>query len=67
MNNEVLNNSKTGSLKLNKFANDNPDIVFETKIPCYDNKFFGDSSHLNEKGAKVYTEEFIGKYIKQTR
>ena len=52
---------------INKFANDNPDIVFETKIPCYDNKYFGDSSHLNEKGAQVYTEEFIGKYIKQTR
>lgn len=50
---------------INKFENDNPEIVFETVIPCYDNEYFGDSSHLNEKGARLYTEEFIGKYIKQ--
>ncbi|MBR4719360.1 MAG: hypothetical protein IKP31_03835 [Lachnospiraceae bacterium] len=52
---------------INRFANDNPEILFETDIPCYDNMYFGDSSHLNEKGAKLYTEEFIGKYIKHDR
>ena len=50
---------------IEKFANDNPDILFESVIPCYDNAYFGDSSHLNGKGAAVYTEEFIEKYIKQ--
>lgn len=52
---------------MRKFANDNPDIVFEDEIPCYDNGYFGDSSHLNEKGAVVYTREFIEKYVKQGR
>jgi hypothetical protein len=50
---------------IEKFANDNPGILFENEIPCYDNGYFGDSSHLNEKGAEVYTGEFIKKYIKQ--
>ena len=50
---------------IGKFANDNPDILFETDIPCYDNAYFGDASHLNERGAEVYTKEFIDKYIKQ--
>ncbi len=39
-------------------------ISFETEIPCYENRYFGDSSHLNEKGAKVYTEEVISRYIR---
>ena len=52
---------------IRKFADDNPDILFETEIPCYDNAFFGDSSHLNERGAEVYTHGFIEKYTKQTR
>ncbi len=31
-------------------------IHFETEIPCYDNSFFGDSSHLNTAGALKYTD-----------
>jgi hypothetical protein len=44
------------------FAGEYKDICFETEIPCYDNKYFGDSSHLNDRGARVYTEELIDKY-----
>ncbi|MCR5356311.1 MAG: hypothetical protein K6E63_02805 [Lachnospiraceae bacterium] len=52
---------------LNQIRNDNPDIVFEDEIPCYENRYFGDSSHLNEEGARVYTGAIIDKYIKQTQ
>ncbi len=48
-------------------ARDNPGIVFEDEIPCYDNSYFGDSSHLNEKGAVVYTREIMDKYVKQSK
>ena len=41
------------------------EVYFETDIPCYENVYFGDSSHLNERGAQVYTEEVIDKFIKQ--
>lgn len=44
------------------FAADHKDIIFETDIPCYDNCYFGDSSHLNGKGARLYTEELMNKY-----
>lgn len=47
-----------------KFANDNPNIRFENEIPCYANEYFGDASHLNERGAELYTNNFIEKYIK---
>lgn len=39
-----------------------PDFLINSEIPCYENRFFGDSSHLNEAGAAVYTEEFKSKY-----
>ncbi|MCR5357510.1 MAG: hypothetical protein K6E63_08925, partial [Lachnospiraceae bacterium] len=52
---------------LNQIRNDNPDIVFEDEIPCYENRYFGDSSHLNEEGAKLYTDAIIDKYIKQNQ
>lgn len=31
-------------------------ITIETEIPCYEDEYFGDSSHLNMKGALKYTE-----------
>ncbi len=49
---------------MEQFKNDNPDITFELEIPCYSNACFGDSSHLNEKGAEVYTGEILDRYIK---
>ncbi len=39
-----------------------PDVTIDTEILCYPNEFFGDSSHLNEKGAKRFTEEFMARY-----
>ena len=49
---------------MEQFKNDNPGMSFELSIPCYDNAYFGDSSHLNEKGAKIYTGELLDRYIK---
>lgn len=39
-----------------------PEAVVENEIICYEDELFGDSSHLNEKGAKKFTEEFKNKY-----
>ncbi|HAG70308.1 MAG TPA: hypothetical protein DCL38_10110 [Lachnospiraceae bacterium] len=36
--------------------------VISPEIPCYDNSLFGDSSHLNERGARIFTEEFKNEY-----
>ncbi|MCR5734570.1 MAG: hypothetical protein K6G22_08200 [Lachnospiraceae bacterium] len=36
--------------------------IFETEIPEYENKYFGDSSHLNAAGAEIYTEDFAVRY-----
>ena len=44
------------------FEADHKGISFETEIPCYENEYFGDSSHLNDKGARLYTGELVGKY-----
>ena len=50
---------------MEQFKNDNPGMTFELSIPCYDNAYFGDSSHLNEKGAAVYTRELMDRYINE--
>lgn len=34
-----------------------PMVLVETKLRCYPNEYFGDVSHLNEKGAKLFSEE----------
>lgn len=39
-----------------------PDFLINSEIPCYENRFFGDSSHLNHTGGAVYTQEFKTKY-----
>ena len=39
-----------------------PEAEISSEIPCYDNGFFGDASHLNEKGAIKYTKEFMNEY-----
>ena len=49
---------------MEQFKNDNPEMTFELDIPCYDNSYFGDSSHLNGKGATIYTRELLDRYIK---
>lgn len=37
-------------------------IKIESNIPVYDDKYFGDSSHLNREGALIFTEEFLSTY-----
>ena len=39
-----------------------PEAEISSMIPCYDNGLFGDSSHLNEKGAIIFTKEFMNEY-----
>lgn len=39
-----------------------PSFSINSSIPCYDNELFGDSSHLNAKGALAYTKNFKEKY-----
>lgn len=34
----------------------------ESDLRCYPNEYFGDVSHLNEKGAKVFSEEMLNTY-----
>ncbi|MCR4922882.1 MAG: hypothetical protein K5931_02605 [Lachnospiraceae bacterium] len=40
-----------------------PQGIYELEIPKYDNMYFGDASHLNEKGAEKFSREFFAKYI----
>jgi len=35
-----------------------PSINIKKEIPCYDDSYFGDSSHLNNKGAVKFSTEF---------
>ena len=37
-------------------------IEIESNIPVYDDKYFGDSSHLNREGALIFTKEFLSTY-----
>ncbi len=43
-------------------ANDYPDISIDTVIAHYEDAFFGDASHLNEKGATRFTQEILNDY-----
>lgn len=42
---------------MKKVASDHPDITVITEVPVYENRLFGDSIHVNRKGAEVYTGE----------
>ena len=39
-----------------------PEVDIETELKCYPNEYFGDVSHLNEKGARVFSEEMKQSY-----
>ena len=39
-----------------------PDFTVETKVPAYDNAFFGDNNHLNRRGAEKFTKEIGERY-----
>ena len=41
---------------LRKLANDTG-VDIETEIILYDNSLFGDMIHLNESGAKIYSDK----------
>lgn len=68
--NEASFNSLSSSYveELTSYINDiklkYPAILVDGDIPCYDNCYFGDSSHLNRKGAELFTEEFVDKFLK---
>lgn len=38
-------------------------LEYEREITEYANEYFGDASHLNEKGAKKYSKEVAGRYF----
>lgn len=42
-------------------------VIFENEPVRYGNEYFGDSSHLNEKGAVKFSEEFAVKYKNMIR
>ena len=44
---------------LKNIKSSHPGISVETKIPVYDDKYFGDSSHLNNEGALLFTKDYI--------
>ncbi len=47
------------TMLMRSFADLYPDVYVETQIPCYGNDQFGDSSHLNERGAERFTGEAV--------
>ncbi len=51
------------ALYMQSFADLYPGITVEPEIPCYDNAYFGDSSHLNAAGAEKFTDEVVMKYL----
>ena len=40
-----------------------PDIIVETYLRSFDNDCFGDATHLNEKGSKLFSNIIRAKYI----
>lgn len=38
--------------------------IIEDDIPCYENRYFGDASHLNREGAIVYSKELVKKILR---
>lgn len=48
------------------YENLSDDVMsFETKVPVYDNKYFGDANHLNRLGAEKFTKKIKKKYFQQ--
>lgn len=39
-----------------------PEATVENEIIYYEDEMFGDASHLNQKGAEIFTEEFKSKF-----
>lgn len=49
---------------LKSVAEHNPKVRVEEKIEAMEDKYFGDSSHLNAAGADMFSKEFADKYMK---
>lgn len=47
---------------IKSLCKDYENIIFSADMIEYDCEYFGDSSHLNEKGANKFSEEFCTKY-----
>lgn len=54
---------KSVSLFLKSLSDMYPAATVEQEIVRYDDELFGDSSHLNERGAEAYTDELVGRYF----
>ncbi|HOO27692.1 MAG TPA: hypothetical protein PLU43_04450, partial [Lachnospiraceae bacterium] len=50
------------TLYMEELQSDYPEIQINSQIPCYDDQYFGDSSHLNQKGAVLYSHALKIKY-----
>ncbi len=50
------------TLYMEDYQSKYPTFTINSDIPCYENSFFGDSSHLNSAGADVYTESLKKNY-----
>lgn len=57
---DALNQSYVDDLTayFNELSIKYPSFNIKKEIPCYDDAYFGDSSHLNNKGAIKFTSEF---------
>lgn len=47
---------------LSGIQKDYPDIDVDLELYCYDGSYFGDKTHLNERGAKLFTSKMREKY-----
>ena len=64
MNSSSIENLKTSYVEelteyFNELERKHPAIIIDKTIPDYDDIYFGDSSHLNKKGAEKFTEEYV--------
>lgn len=50
------------SLYLEVFKQLYPNALIETQLRCYPNEYFGDVSHLNEKGAVIFSQEIVNQH-----
>lgn len=64
MNSSSIENLKVSYVEelteyFNELERKHPAIIIDKTIPDYDDIYFGDSSHLNKKGAEKFTEEYV--------
>lgn len=57
LNNSFLNNYEK---KFNLYKKEFPEVIFYSQIYSYENKYFGDPSHLNKNGSKKFSNYVKG-------